>query len=523
MLIVKKHRKLVLNLKEPERVTSIMPKARTIEYKGKTLVAVPHNLDEVRVLRNIGIDAPSPIDSYYDWPGRHKPYKHQTITASFLTLNPRAYCLNGMGSGKTRAVLYAFDYLRKQGAAKRMLILAPLSTLERAWGDEIFKNFSDMTFTVLHGSRERRHALLAMDFDVYIINHDGIRNDETLQLLIDREELDLFVVDELASFRNAQTDRWKYLNRLVNGDKKRGEKPKDWVWGLTGAPTPNAPTDAFAQVKLIQPHRAIGHFGRFRDVVMNKHGPFKWVPKPSSADVIKDMMQPAVRFRREDCIDLPPTTYLTHHCPLSPEQKKAFDQMVAKLKADFDGEQITAVNEANKVSKLMQICCGTAIGTEGEVWIGAKPRIDLVLELIEQSESKTIVFVPFTNALRYVVAEIEKHHTVAWVNGEVSRTKRDKIFDAFQNAKQPQVLIADPRTMSHGLTLTSASTTIWYGTPPGNDTYLQANERTPRPGQKLSTLIVNIESTPVEVRRYEQLRGQTTTQSLLLDLIKGTL
>jgi hypothetical protein len=91
------HKKIILNLREPERVTAVIPSARTMEYKGTTLVAVPHRLDEVRVLRNMGIEAPAPMSYYYDWPGLYTPYTHQRVTGEFLSTHPRAFCLNGMG------------------------------------------------------------------------------------------------------------------------------------------------------------------------------------------------------------------------------------------------------------------------------------------------------------------------------------------------------------------------------------------------------------------------------------------
>lgn len=97
MLVSKPHKNLILNLRDPERITTIIPSARTLVHKGKTLVAVPHKMEEVRVLRNLGFDAPAPMGYYYDWPGRYKPFAHQKTTAEFLTLNPRAFCLNGMG------------------------------------------------------------------------------------------------------------------------------------------------------------------------------------------------------------------------------------------------------------------------------------------------------------------------------------------------------------------------------------------------------------------------------------------
>lgn len=521
MLISKKHKKLVFNLKEPGRITSVIPTAKTLVHKGQTLVAVPHKLEEVRVLRNLGFDVPAPMGYYYDWPGRYKPYAHQQVTSEFLTVNPRAFCLNGMGSGKSISVLWAYDYLKKLGQVKRMLIISPLSTLERAWGDEIFRHFPELSFTVLHGDRAKRHKLLANDFDIYIINHDGIKAEETKKLLAARQDLDLVVIDEIASFRNASTDRWKALNFIVNGHEKQQVPAKLWVWGLTGTPTPNAPTDAWAQSRLISPTRVARYFGQFRDAVMRPAGPHKFVARDVAPEIVKHAMQPAVRFAREDCIDLPPTTYVTRETTLTPDQTKAFNQMLTRLRAEHDGGQITAVNEAVKMSKLLQICCGVAYGADGgEVSIPATPRIELVREIIEEAEGKVLVFVPLTAALKTVAAELGKTYSVATVHGETSKSQRDTIFKEFQQAKNPRVLVANPGTLSHGLTLTAANVVVWFAPIFSNETYQQACARVTRPGQTRNTLIVNIEATPMERRIYEKLQGKQKMQGLLLDLLK---
>jgi SNF2 family DNA or RNA helicase len=521
MIVSKPHKKLILNLRDPERITTILPKARTLVHKGKTLVAVPHGLEEVRVLRNLGFDAPAPMGYYYDWPGRYQPFAHQKTTSEFLTLNERAFCLNGMGSGKTVSVLWAFDYLKKLGLVKRMLVISPLSTLERAWGDEIFRHFPELNFAVLHGDRKKRHQLLANDFDVYVINHDGIKNDATVKLLNAREGLDLIVVDEIASFRNSATERWKALNALINGSKKLGTARKTWAWGLTGTPTPNVPTDAWAQVKLINPGKAPGYFGQFRDTVMRQAGPFGWAMRETALETVRDTMQPAVRFSREECIDLPPTTFMTRQTTLTPEQDKAFKEMLKKLKAETEMGAVTAINEAVKLSKLLQICCGVAYGVDGDVVLPNGPRIELVRELIHEAEAKVLVFVPFTGALKSVADALRTDFSVSVVDGSTSKNQRDTIFKDFQNSKDPRVLVANPGTLSHGLTLTAANTIIWACPIHSNETYQQANARVTRPGQKLNTLIVNIEATELERKIYARLQGKEKTQGLLLNLIKG--
>ena len=118
-----------------------IPSARSKVVGGRQLVVLPHRLDEIRVLNNIGVRAPSPILYYYDWPGRYTPFTHQRQTAAFLTLHRRALVLNDIGTGKSLSALWAADYLMRIGCVHKVLILSPLSTLERVWGDAIFSNF----------------------------------------------------------------------------------------------------------------------------------------------------------------------------------------------------------------------------------------------------------------------------------------------------------------------------------------------------------------------------------------------
>lgn len=351
MLVAKKSRQLVLNLKNPERVLDVVTTARKVRYKGHDLVAVPHRPDETKILRNLGFDTPDPIQSYYTWPGRFVPFKHQKHTAEFLNANRRAYCLNGMGTAKTLSVLWAYDYLKKQGVLNKMIVTAPLSTLERTWGDEIFGHLMHLNFAVLHGTREKRRRLLDdRSIDIYIINHDGLKT--ITDMLAHRPDIDLVVVDEIGqAARNSSTDRWKQLNLIVNKQCPR------WCWGLTGTPTPNEPTDAWAQCRLITPETVPPYYGRFRDTVMRQISQFKWAAREGALDTVYEAMRPAIRYAREDCIDLPPTMYEIRSVELTPEQKHLYKEMMNKLKAEYHGGSILAVNEAVKMNKLIQVCC----------------------------------------------------------------------------------------------------------------------------------------------------------------------
>lgn len=556
MLIHKPRKVVILKPRHPEKILTLIPTAKSFVHKGVTLVAVPHRVEETRVLRNIGIKVPSPILYYYDWPRSaeiKEPFEAQYKTAAFLTYYNRAYCLNGMGSGKTLSDLWAYDYLRKEGFVRSMLVISTLSTLERTWADTVFANFPHLNFVVLHGTKAKRENLLNVPADVYIINHDGV--EVIAEQLAAKEEIDIVSVDEIAeAARNATTDRWKFLNWVINGKAatklqtepvvdKLGVQCRDVVgrpmvrskrvplgkdgkfrmaWGLTGTPTPQKPTDAWAQCRLVTPETVPSYFNAFKAQTMRQTAPFTWVPKEGAQTRVFEVMQPAIRFSREECVDLPPTTYSTRDAPLTVEQHKAYTAMLRKLKAEVEGGIITAVNEAVKVNKLVQICCGVAYDQNGgEVSVPCHSRLKVLREIVEEAETKTIVFVPFVSSVRMVAEYLRKEgFSVGVVYGDVSKGERDTIFSEFQRYKDPQVIVAQPAAMSHGLTLTSANTIVWYAPTNRTDTYLQANERIVRPGQKFNTLIVHISGSAVENKMYERLRHNQRMQNILLDMVQ---
>lgn len=512
MLISKTHRKVVLNLRDPDRVTTVIPTAKKFTYKGTELVAVPHRDDETKVLRNLGFEVPAPIELYYKWSGQYAPFKAQLTTSSFLTQNPMAFVLNDMGTGKTLSTLWAFDYLRSIGKANKALIISPLSTLERTWADEVFQHFPHLSVGVVYGPKARRVKVLNDDYDIYLINHDGIKTME--KELAERTDIDTIVVDEIASFRNASTNRWKALRKICTN--------RDRVWGLTGTPIPNLPTDAWAQCRIISPSRVPPYFGKFRDSVMKQLGQFKWVPRENATEIVADAMQPSIRFRRDECVDLPPCQYVERTVPMTKEQADAYKEMAARLRFEVANNEVTAVNEAVKMQKLIQIACGVVYDGDGnDVILPNDHRIDVVREVIEESGTKTIVFVPFKGVLRHVAEQLSSDFTVEMISGDTPAAKRAEIFAAFQKARDPKVLVAQPAAMSHGLTLTAASTVIWYAPVTSNEVYQQANARITRPGQKHSQLIVNVEASAVEQRIYQRLRNKQSMQGLLLETLKG--
>ena len=500
MLVVEKAKALALKLNNPNRVLDSIPTAKPYEVRGVPIVITPHRLDEVKVLRNLGIKAPSPILHYYGWPGQYTPFDHQKETAAFLTLNHRGLVLNEIGTGKTQSALWAADYLIQTKKVKKVLILSPLSTLERVWGDGIFTGLVHRRFVVLHGTAEKRLKLLRTEADFYIVNHDGFP--------IIKEEchgmFDLVIVDEAAVLRNPSTQRFKIFRRWIDNN------PQARLWLMTGTPTPNDPTDAWALAKLVGSPYCTKTFTAFREQVMMKIGQWKFAPRPESVEIVKHILQPAVRYTRDECFDLPDTIIQTRQVELTAEQKKHYTQMLRHFVTEMAAERVTSGT-----------ITGVAYGDDGQnIEIDCSPRINLVKEVIEEAGEKVILFVPLTGTLHMLEKELSKHWSVGVVNGEVSSTQRNKIFHDFQHTKAPHILIAHPGTMAHGLTLTTASTIIWYGPINSNEIYVQANGRIERIGKKRVSNVIHIEATDLEHKMYERLRNKQKLQGLLLDLIQ---
>ena len=516
MLVRKDKKALILKLRNPSKVTTVVPTAKLVNHNGQTLVAVPHRPDEVRVLRNLGFNPPDPLEYYYKFPGRFKPFKAQIETANFLSMHDRAFCLNSMGLGKTVTSLWAFDYMRDAKMVNKALIICPLSTMERTWADEVFRTFPHLNATVLYGTRERRNKLLNQDSDLYIINTDGIKT--ILDALAKRPDINLIIVDEMAMFRNSSTDRWETLDKICNRQSPRR------VWALTGAPIPHEPTDAWAQCRIVNPTNpnVPKYFSRFRNMVMQQVGTYRWVPRPDALETVYKVMQPAVRFALDDCIDLPEQIILDRDVEMTHDQQKAYKTMLDKLIAEFAQGDVLAVNEAVKANKLVQIACGVAYGKDGEhIKIDNSSRISVLKEVIEESEGKVLVFVPLTGVLEDVASKLSEHWTVATIHGGTPKAERDQTFRDFQHSSTPHVLVANPSTMSHGLTLTTATTIVWYAPIHSNDVYEQACARVRRPGQTKTTVIVHIAGSDVERRIYKRLRKKQKMQGALLDIMKG--
>ena len=490
-----------------DRIIASVPDAVKLHHG---YVAAPATLYNLQLLRYLGFPTIQPMDLAYDWPGRYVPFTAQRVTANFLAVHPRAFVLNDMGTGKTLAALWAADFVMRSNPGVRCLVVAPLSTLERVWADAIWQNFlGRRKVVVLHGSSAKRKELLGS----YVVNYDGV--EVLAKELAERLDIRMVIVDEASAYRNRTTERHRIARKLL--------ATRDYLWMMTGTPTPNGPTDAYGMAKLVNNCFGEG-WQSYHDRVMMKVSMYKWIPKTGAHSEAHKLLQPAVRFAISDCVDLPPCTVQARDVELSPAQATAYKTMKRDLQIMAAKGPITAQNEAVLRLKLLQISCGAIYGADREIHhVDAAPRVKALREIMEQCNEKIIVFAPFTSVVHMLHRELKKDYSVEVINGEVPAKVRNSIFSAFMDSDNPRVLVADPGTMSHGLTLTAASTIIWYAPTDRTETYLQANKRIDRPGQTKATTIVQLAATPVEREVYRRLEANESLQGLVLALAKGKL
>jgi len=450
----------------------------------------------------------------YTWPSRYlKPFDHQRVTAEFLVRHPRSFCFNDIGTSKTLSALWAADFLMLHGAVKKVLICAPLSTLWSVWSMEIWQNMIHRKSAVLHGSKAKRLEMLNREVDFYIINHEGLQT--IWSELHAKKDIDLVILDESAKIRNAQTDRWKTINAFCGaGTKKK-------LWSLTGAPMPRGPEDAWGQAKLVDPQIVPKYFTRFRDEMMVKISLYKWAPVKGWENKCFKILQPSIRFTRDECLDLPECTTQTLQVEMSKPQAKAYQDLVDHFQTDLEAGRITALNESARRIKLMQVAAGAVYdGDEFVHNIDCAPKLCALKEAIESAGNKALVFVSFRHSIPLVSDFLRKQDlSVEVVFGDTPVKHRRDIFNNFQNGAL-QVIVAHPGTMAHGLTLTASHTVIWWAPVDSYEIYEQACGRITRPGQKHKQTIIHLVCSAIEAQIYKRLKRKETMQGLLLKLLR---
>ena len=491
-----------------------LERSEILHDDGNNAEIVMHwGLEEAQLLAKVynAKNIPSPITNTYDWPGLYTPFKHQIVTASFLSLRDRAFCFNEAGTGKTSSVIWAADYLMKQQQVKRVLVICPLSIMYSAWQDDVFKTAMHRTVAVAYGDADKRKKIIKGVYEFVIINYDGVGivADE-----IKASGFDLIVVDEANAYKTPTTRRWKTLAKLLT--------PTTKLWMLTGTPASQSPVDAYGLAKLVKPENVPKFATAWRDKVMQQATRFKWVPKANAKKDVFEALQPAIRYTKAECLDLPDLVYQTREVPLTPMVNRYYHQLKNQMLIKAAGEQISTVNAAASLSKLLQISGGAVYSDSHEVIeFDISPRLNALMEVIDETSHKVIIFVPFRHTIEVVSNHLTKEGiTNELIHGDISAKERASIISRFQTSEDPRTLVIQPQSASHGVTLTAANTVVFWSPVMSVETYLQCVARIDRVGQRNSMTVVHLQGSEVERKMYKMLQGKIDSHEKLVDLYK---
>ena len=450
----------------------------------------------------------------YNWPGKYKPFVHQKQTSEFLALNRKAFCFNEQGTGKTASVIWAADYLMNIGVIRRVLVICPLSIMRSAWQGDLFNFAIHRTCDIAYGDAKQRKKIINNNAEFVIINFDGV---EIIKNDIINGGFDLIVIDEANAYKTVNTRRWKTLSKLL--------KPSTRLWMLTGTPAAQSPIDAFGLARLVCPDNVPKFTTAWKDKVMTQITKFKWVPKPNSKQEVFKALQPAIRFSKEECLDLPEIMHQTRDIALTNQAQKYYKQLKSQFMIEAAGEQVSAVNAAANLNKLLQISGGAVYTDTHEVIeFDVSPRLNALMEVIDETEHKVIIFVPYRHTIQLVSNHLNKENvTNEIINGDVSARERSNIFARFQTTDNPRVLVIQPQAASHGVTLTAANVVVFWSPVMSVETYLQCIARINRVGQENKMTVVNLQGSDVERKMYAMLQGKVDMHEKLVDLYKQEL
>lgn len=446
-----------------------------------------------------------------------KLFKHQKETIERFRTIPKGLDLSDAGTGKTRSQLELFAERRRKGG-KAGLVLAPKSLLEPAWLDDATKFTPHLRCSVAYAAN--RVLAFATEADLYITNTDAVR------WLAKQPpgffaRFDTLIIDEISAFKHRTSLRSRCLRKIVGHFEYR--------YGLTGTPNSNSILDVWHQGFVIDDGKRLGNnFFRFRNSVTYpiQVGPsaqmVKWEDKPGAATAVADLLSDiTVRYRLEDCLDLPENLVYPLYYTLTPTQRKAYDQMEKHAILEVSqNEIIDAVNAAALVTKLLQIASGTVYDESGAFVHIEGGRYQLIVDLVT-ARNHSLVFFNWRHQAEYLERRFrEEKIPYCKLDGTVEAKERAKLVREFQQGYY-QVCLAQPQSAAHGLTLTKATTAIWASPTYNLEHFIQGNRRIYRAGQdrKTETILVTAKGT-IEEHVYARLQEKGVRQMSFLHMLQ---
>ncbi len=496
--------------------------------------AVERTFANILKLEALDLDTPDPMEDY-EWPCQpgSEPFATQKQVSSFMVRNPRSFVVSDLRTGKTRASLWAADWLMSQSARKlKCLVLSDINALENTWANEITAHFfGRRSFEMLHHAQaEKRLVALAREADFYLCNPDGLRMGRPKRVIEKTEtgkikrvyhsepsgfyaallgkKFDIIIFDEATTYRETGTETFKCAMSL--------SKQASFVYLLTGTPTPNGPLDAYGLKHLAHPTYKLS-FKTWRDLTTRADGPFRRVALPEAVALVDELLQPSIRIVQDQCFTPTSMTVLDLQVPLSGEQKTAMRGLKEELSIMVEEGEVNAVNQAALRSKLIQISCGAVYDQEHQSHlIPAPERLGMLQQLVAGVQGKIIIFAPLTSVLHLISQTIGT--TCTLIDKSLSKQRKLKLLHDWQTSPTSRVLLSHPGPVARGIDLSMANTIIWYAPIDRTEYFIQANERINGINQTLPRYIIRMYGCEIERKIYEQLESNQSLQGLILKL-----
>lgn len=445
---------------------------------------------------------------------KYKPHSYQEYAIRYIETHPISALLIDMGLGKTSITLTAIrNLLFDSFEVCKVLVIAPLRVAKNTWTDEIKKweHLSTLTYSLIVGNENERLSALNEKADIYIINR------EKVDWLVNKSgykfDFDMVVIDELSSFKNHQSKRFKSLMKVRPLVKR--------IVGLTGTPSSNGLMDLFAEFKILDMGKRLGYFiGQYRNTYFKPdkmNGPivYSYKPLPNAENAIYEKISDiTVSMKANEYLKMPELLTSNYVVELSNSEKNQYDEMKKSLVLEITDGEITASNAASLSNKLCQLSNGAIYDDEQNIVEIHDRKLEALEDIIESMNGKPLLIAYW---YRHDLERIKSRFSVREI-----KTSED--ISDWNDGKIPVALI-HPASAGHGLNLQSGgSTLVWFGLTWSLELYQQTNARLYRQGQKNTVVIQHIIAKgTIDEQILKALQRKDKTQSDLIDAVKADL
>lgn len=445
---------------------------------------------------------------------KYKPHSYQEYAIRYIETHPISALLIDMGLGKTSITLTAIrNLLFDSFEVCKVLVIAPLRVAKNTWTDEIKKweHLNSLSYSLIIGNESERLSALNEKADIYIINRENV--DWLVNKSGYKFDFDMVVIDELSSFKNHQSKRFKSLMKVRPLVKR--------IVGLTGTPSSNGLMDLFAEFKILDMGKRLGYFiGQYRNTYFKPdkmNGPivYSYKPLPNAENAIYEKISDiTVSMKANEYLKMPELLTSNYVVELSNSEKNQYDEMKKSLVLEITDGEITASNAASLSNKLCQLSNGAIYDDEQNIVEIHDRKLEALEDIIESMNGKPLLIAYW---YRHDLERIKSRFSVREI-----KTSED--ISDWNDGKIPVALI-HPASAGHGLNLQNGgSTLVWFGLTWSLELYQQTNARLYRQGQKNTVVIQHIITKgTIDEQILKALQKKNKTQADLIDAVRADL